>query len=110
MHQQVEYFNNCTLCPYCIYVFCICLKQTATCAVYLKILLVFIAEMKSVYRTVRTEPLNKAVCIPSYKVKIFRATYTAWEIMLLHITLYWLTCILGWVLQHIWGSNNNSRP
>jgi hypothetical protein len=20
MHQQVEYFNNCKLCPYCIYV------------------------------------------------------------------------------------------
>jgi hypothetical protein len=28
MHQQVEYFNNCTLCPYCIYVFfCICLDN-----------------------------------------------------------------------------------
>jgi hypothetical protein len=26
MHQQVEYFNNSTLCPYCIYVFCICLR------------------------------------------------------------------------------------
>jgi hypothetical protein len=25
MHQQVEYFNNYTLCPYCIYVFCVCL-------------------------------------------------------------------------------------
>jgi hypothetical protein len=27
MQQQVEYFNNCTLCPHCIYVFCtsICL-------------------------------------------------------------------------------------
>jgi hypothetical protein len=23
MHQQVEYFNNCTLFPHCIYVFCI---------------------------------------------------------------------------------------
>jgi hypothetical protein len=26
MRQQVEYFNNCMLCPYCIYVFCICLR------------------------------------------------------------------------------------
>jgi hypothetical protein len=26
MHQQVKYFNNCTLCPHCIYVFCICLR------------------------------------------------------------------------------------
>jgi hypothetical protein len=26
MHQQVEYFNKCTLCPHCIYVFCICLR------------------------------------------------------------------------------------
>jgi hypothetical protein len=26
MHQQVEYFNNCTLCPYSICVFCICLR------------------------------------------------------------------------------------
>jgi hypothetical protein len=25
MHQQVEHFNNCTLCPHCVYVFCICL-------------------------------------------------------------------------------------
>jgi hypothetical protein len=23
MHQQVEYFNNCTLCSRCIYVFCV---------------------------------------------------------------------------------------
>jgi hypothetical protein len=22
MHQQVEYFNNCTLCPYCVYFMC----------------------------------------------------------------------------------------
>jgi hypothetical protein len=32
MHQQVEYFNNCLLCPHCIYVICICL----TCATYIK--------------------------------------------------------------------------
>jgi hypothetical protein len=26
IHQQVEYFNNCTACPQCIYVFCIYLR------------------------------------------------------------------------------------
>jgi hypothetical protein len=38
MHQQVEYSNNCTLCPYCIYVFCIYLRTNseATCAIYIK--------------------------------------------------------------------------
>jgi hypothetical protein len=29
MHQQVEYFNNCTLCPHCIDVFCICLRTNS---------------------------------------------------------------------------------
>jgi hypothetical protein len=29
MHQQVEYFNNCTYCPHCIYVFCICLRTNS---------------------------------------------------------------------------------
>jgi hypothetical protein len=24
LHKQVEYFNNCMLCPYCFYMFCIC--------------------------------------------------------------------------------------
>jgi hypothetical protein len=42
-------------------------EQTATCAIYLKNLLVFITEMKSVYSAVRTGPLNEAVCAPSFK-------------------------------------------
>jgi hypothetical protein len=29
MHQQVEYINNCTLCPYRIYVLCICLRTNS---------------------------------------------------------------------------------
>jgi hypothetical protein len=29
MHQQVEYFNNCTHCPHCINVFCICLRTNS---------------------------------------------------------------------------------
>jgi hypothetical protein len=26
MHQQVEHFNSCMLCPYCVYFFCVCLR------------------------------------------------------------------------------------
>jgi hypothetical protein len=29
MRQQVEHFNNCTLCPHCIYVFCIYLRTNS---------------------------------------------------------------------------------
>jgi ferredoxin len=29
MQQQVEYFNNCTLCPHCIYMFCISLRTNS---------------------------------------------------------------------------------
>jgi hypothetical protein len=67
MHQQVECFNNCMFCPHCIYVFCICLKQTATCAFYIKNWLVFITEMKSVYCAVWTGLLSEAVCALSFK-------------------------------------------
>jgi hypothetical protein len=66
MHQKVEYFSNCTLCPYCMcYVFI--WGQTATCVIYIKTRLVFITEMKSVYSAVRTGSLNEAVCTPSFK-------------------------------------------
>jgi hypothetical protein len=41
MHQQVEYFKICTLCPHCIYVFCICLRKTLTFATYIKKLACF---------------------------------------------------------------------
>ena len=37
-------------------------EQTATCATYILNWLVFITEMKSVYREVRTGSLTKAVC------------------------------------------------
>jgi len=60
-------FNNCTLCPHCIFVFCIYLKQTAICAAYSINWLVFITEMKNVYSAVRTGSLNKAVCASSLK-------------------------------------------
>ena len=42
-------------------------EQTATCATYSINWLVFITEMKSVYSTVRTGSLNKAVCASSLK-------------------------------------------
>jgi hypothetical protein len=29
MHQQAEYLNNCTLCPYYVYVFCIYLRTNS---------------------------------------------------------------------------------
>jgi hypothetical protein len=67
MHQQVEYFNNCRLCPYCIDVFCICLRTNSDLCHLHKKLIVFITEMKSVYSAVRTGPLNEAVCAPSFK-------------------------------------------
>jgi hypothetical protein len=61
--QQVEYFNNCTLCPFCIYVFCIRLRtKSDLCHLHQKLIGFFITEMKSVYSAVRSGPLNEAVC------------------------------------------------
>jgi hypothetical protein len=63
MHQQVEYFNNCTFCPHWIYVFCVYLKTNSDlCLLHKKNWLVVITEMKSVYSAVRTGDLNEAVC------------------------------------------------
>jgi len=41
-------FNNCTLCPHCIYVFCIYLRNGDLCHLQHK-LIGFITKMKSVY-------------------------------------------------------------
>ena len=60
-------FNNCTLCPHCIYLCCIFLRTNSDCATYSINWLVFITEMKSVYSAVRTGSLNKAVCASSLK-------------------------------------------
>jgi hypothetical protein len=39
MHQQVDYFNNCTLCPQCIYAFCVCLRTNSDlCHLYKKLI------------------------------------------------------------------------
>jgi hypothetical protein len=66
MHQQVEYLNNCTLCPYCIYVFCICLRKNSDLCPLYQNLFVFITDIKSVYSAVRTGRLNEAVCASSF--------------------------------------------
>jgi hypothetical protein len=39
MNKQAEYFNNCTLCPYCIYEFGICLRTNSDlCQLYKKLI------------------------------------------------------------------------
>jgi hypothetical protein len=39
MYQQIEYLNNCTLCPHCIYVFCICLRTNSdSCHLHQKVI------------------------------------------------------------------------
>ena len=53
-------FNNCTLCPHYIYVFCIYLRTNSDLCQHK--LIGFITEMKSVYSAVRTGFLNKTVC------------------------------------------------
>ena len=60
-------FNNCTLCPHCIYVFCIYLKTNSDLGHLQHKLICFITEMKSVYCAVRTGSLNKAVSASSLK-------------------------------------------
>ena len=55
-------FNNCTLCPHCIYVFCIYQRTNSDLCHLQHKLIGFITEMKSVYFAVRTGSLNKAVC------------------------------------------------
>jgi hypothetical protein len=47
MHQQVEYFNNCTLCPYSIYLFCICLRTNSDlCRLHKKLIGVYNRDEK----------------------------------------------------------------
>jgi hypothetical protein len=67
MHQQDEYFNKCTFCPHCIYVFFICLKINSDLCHLHKKMIGFITEMKSVYSAVRTGLINEAVCASSFK-------------------------------------------
>ena len=51
-------FNNCTLCPVCIYVFCIYLKTNSDLCHLQHKLIGFVTEMKSVYCAVRPGSLN----------------------------------------------------
>ena len=60
-------FNNCRLCPHCIYLFCIYLRKNSDLCHLQHKLIGFINEIKSVYYAVRTGPLNKTVCASSLK-------------------------------------------
>ena len=60
-------FNNYTLCPHYIYVFCIYLRTTSDLYHLRPKLIGFITELKSVYCAVRTGSLNKAVCASCLK-------------------------------------------
>jgi len=61
-------FNNCTLCPHCIYVFCIYLRTNSDlCHLQHKLIGFFITKKKSAYCAVRTGSLNKVVCASSLK-------------------------------------------
>jgi hypothetical protein len=68
MQQQGEYFNNCTLCPYRIYVFCTCLRTNRDLCHLHKKLTIFITEMKSVYSAVRTGSINEQPALRLLKV------------------------------------------
>jgi hypothetical protein len=51
MRQQVECFNNCTLCPYCIYVFCICLRtKIDLCHLHKKLIGFYNRDAKCLHR------------------------------------------------------------
>jgi len=60
-------FKNLTLCPHCIYVFCVYLRTNSDLCQLQHKLIGFITEMKSVYCAVRTGYLNKAVCASSFR-------------------------------------------
>jgi hypothetical protein len=60
-------FNNFTLCPHCIYVFCIYLRTNSDLCHLQHKLIGFITEMKSIYSTVRIGSSNKAFCALSLK-------------------------------------------
>ena len=92
-------------------------EQTATCATYSINWLVFITEMKSVYSTVQTGSLNKAVCALSLKAKchlrIWEKDDVTWQFWvslktLLKVLIYIDTItilLLTWWAEHKFGSN-----
>jgi len=83
-------FNNCTLCPHCIYVFFLFIwEQTATCATYSINWLVFITEMKRVYCAVRTGSLSKAVCASCLKGSSRLWLYTELRTVAVHWAMNW---------------------
>ena len=67
MHQKGLTVNNSMFCQHCIYVFCIYLRTNSDLCHLQHKLIGFYNQMKSVYSTVRTGYLNKAVCASSLK-------------------------------------------
>jgi len=67
MHQQFNIQQLYALPTLYLCVLYLSENKQRLCATYSINLLVFIAEMKSVYSTVRTGSLNKAVCASSLK-------------------------------------------
>jgi hypothetical protein len=64
MHQQVELFNNCTLCPHSIYVFCIYMRTNSDLYHLHKKLIGFYNRDE---KCLQPGPLSEAVCAPSFK-------------------------------------------
>ena len=63
-------------------------EQTATCATYSIIWLVFITEMEIVYSAVRTGSLNKAVCASSLKVDIATTVRSAHTVFMCFVFIW----------------------
>jgi len=66
MHQSLT-FNNCMLCPHCIFVFCIYLRTNSDLCHLQHKLIGFYNRDESVYCAIRIVVLNKAVCASSFK-------------------------------------------
>ena len=78
-------------------------EQTATCATYSINCLVFIAEMKSVYSTVRTGSLNSAVCAWALKVNIATTVRSAHTVFMCFVFIWeqTTTCVtysINWLV------------
>ena len=63
--------NNCTLCPHCIYVFCVYLRTNSDLCHLQHKLIGFIAEMQSVYSAVRTGSLNNNCTLCPHCIYVF---------------------------------------
>jgi len=68
MHQQFLTFKNCTLCPHCIYVFCIYQRTNSyLCHLQRKVIGFYNRDEKCLQRGTDWVFINKAVCASSVK-------------------------------------------